>query len=223
MAEQKKNAKSVKKNDKKKNDSKVLETSKKEKKVVVTDEKIEKKQKKKLEVIEEDLENVQEEDEREEKDNSDSSFVKKHLSDIILVAVACILVIVGIFAFGSSETSNNLVELNYSEYTDLLDSGEPLVFIVERATCSHCANYMPIVKKFANNNDVIIYYIDTDTLSDDEFTGLQSSNSYFIENSEEWGTPTTMLIEGSEVIDTIVGETDEAGLKDFLQRNGILE
>lgn len=240
MAEQKKknnSSKNVKENTKKKEENKkVSEVNNKTKKNTVKEEKKDKEVKIVEETIEETVKEETQEEEivkkeekikKEEKNKENNNFVKKHLSDIILVGLAVVLVLIGLLCFNGNESNkdaeSNLVELTYSEYTDLINTGEPFVFIVERTTCSHCANYMPVAEKFANSNDVKIYYIDTDTLTEEEFTSLQSSNSFFIENAEDWGTPTTMVVKGNEVLDTLVGESDKAGLKQFLEKNGIME
>jgi predicted bacteriocin transport accessory protein len=157
-------------------------------------------------------------------ENKKDSFIKKHITDVLLIAGALILVIIGIVCFKNDQNKENyLVELNYDQYVDMINSGEKFTFIVERATCTHCQNFMPVVKKFVNNKEVYVYYIDTDTLDEEEWSGLLESNTFFIDNSDDWGTPTTMILNGSEVVDTLVGETTEEEFEAFLVENGIME
>lgn len=225
MAEQKNSKK------KKSENKKELENNKKDKKISnpqndikkeseITEEKIIEENSKKT-INEEEIEEkvVTEKPEKEEKQDS---FIKKHLSDIILIVAAIVIILIGLLCFNTN-TENNLIELTYSEYTELIESNEPFVFIIERTGCSHCTNYMPVAKKVANTNNVPIYYIDTSTLTEDEFTALQSSNSFFTENAEDWGTPTTMVLKGSEAVDSIVGEREAEDLEEFLKENGIME
>jgi len=161
----------------------------------------------------------------EEKKNvkNEDSFARKHFTDIMLVAAAVIVVIIGVVALGNKGSSENyLVKLSYNQYVDMQESGEPFAFIVESATCVHCQNFMPIVKKFVNKNEVYVYYIDLNELSEEDYTAFLQSNTFFEEN-EKWGTPTTLIVTGHEVSDTLVGETTEDKFKEFLVNNGIME
>jgi len=151
-------------------------------------------------------------------------FVKTHLTDIILIAVAVIVVVVGIIAVAKSSSKADqeyLKELNYNQYVEKQESGETFALVVESATCSHCQNFMPVVKKFANANEINIYYIDLNELSQDEYTKFTSSNTFFEEN-KEWGTPTTIILTGKTASDSLVGETTEAALKEFFQKNELM-
>ena len=151
-------------------------------------------------------------------------FVKSHLTDLILIAAAVVVVVIGIVAVSknsASEDAGYLKELSYKQYTEMQNSGEKFVLVVESATCVHCQNFMPVLKKFANKNKVNIYYIDLNELSQDDYTNFTSSNTFFKEN-KEWGTPTTIVITGTEVSDSLVGETDENTLKEFMQKNELM-
>lgn len=162
--------------------------------------------------------------EEKKKVKKEDSFIMKHLTDIMLVAAAVIVVIIGAVALGNKGNSveDYLVKLNYNQYVDMQNSGEAFAFIVESATCVHCQNFMPVVKKFANNNEVYVYYIDLNELSEEDYTAFLQSNTFFEEN-ENWGTPTTLIINGHEVSDSLVGETTEDKFKEFLVKNGIME
>lgn len=153
------------------------------------------------------------------------SFFKKHLVDIILIVAAVVVVIIGIFAASKGDSSSKdegyLVELNYDQYVDMQNSGEKFAFIVESATCVHCQNFMPVAKKVANENEVYVYYIDLNNLSEEEYTNFTTSNSFFEEN-EEWGTPTTLVLTGRDVSDSLVGETTEDAFIEFLTNNELM-
>ena len=149
-------------------------------------------------------------------------------TDIILIAVVAVIIVLGIVFLGKSEAKveydypftlkgeAGLVELTYSEYEEKIESNEPFIFIIERTTCSHCQNFMPVAEKFAREYNIPIYYIDTDKFEGDEWTGLEKSNSFFKKNSGNWGTPTIMILVGSDAVDYYQGETDSDGLYDFL-------
>ena len=73
---------------------------------------------------------------------------------------------------------------------------------------------MPIVEEVANEKKIPIYYIDTDTLSQDEYTELSTTNNYLKRN--DWGTPTTLFMLGSRVIDSIGGYVDKDSVLSFI-------
>lgn len=204
MAETKKNANSKKKPNAKKNNN----VKKDNKKAVEKVKEVKKVTEKKV----------------EEKVKKEPGFIKTHLTDIILIAVAVIVVIVGIIAVSKNsadEEKGYLVELNYKQYTEKQESGETFPVVIESATCGHCQNFMPVVKRVANKNEVYVYYIDLDKLSQDEYTGLVASNNFF-EKNEDWGTPSTIVLTGKDASDSLIGETDESTLKEFLQKNKLM-
>lgn len=151
-------------------------------------------------------------------------------TDIALIIGVALIIIIGVFAFGKSEAKEieyelplvlsgeaGLQELTYSEYKEKINSQEPFIFIVERTTCSHCQTYMPIAEQFAKDYSIPMYYINTDNITQDEFTSLQKSNTFFKKKGNNWGTPTTMILVGSESLDALEGSTDEDGIYEFLE------
>ena len=151
-------------------------------------------------------------------------------TDIALIIGVILIVVVGIFAFGKNEEGKieyelplvlsgetGLQELTYTEYKEKINSQEPFIFIVERTTCSHCQTYMPIAEQFATDNNIPMYYVNTDNITQDEFTSLQKSNTFFKKSGNNWGTPTTMILVGSESVDELEGSTDADGLYEFLE------
>lgn len=105
-----------------------------------------------------------------------------------------------------------LHQLTYQEYQEKIDNNESFVIIIERATCSHCVNFMPIAESFANDHNLPMYYVDTDTFSEEDWTGFEKSNTFLKKNSGSWGTPTTIVLAGNEAVDYIEGETTEDNL-----------
>ena len=156
-------------------------------------------------------------------------------TDITLIAVVAIIIILGIAFLGKAEAKPNydfplklsgdagLTELTYAQYEEKIESKEPFIFIIERTTCSHCQNFMPVAEKFAKDYNIPIYYIDTDKFVGDEFTSLQKSNSFFKKKKESWGTPTTMILVGSDAVDFVEGETDSNGLYNLLKEKVSIE
>ena len=148
-------------------------------------------------------------------------------NDLILVLVLVLVLILGFFVMSGEkvepsyklpltlEGEPGLKQLSYLEYQEMVDNDEEFVLIIERATCSHCVTFMPIAEKFATDNNVPMYYVDTDTFTEDDWISFEKSNSYLKKNSGSWGTPTTIVLAGSEVVDYIEGTTTAEKLLDL--------
>ena len=141
-------------------------------------------------------------------------------SDILLIAGLLVVVILGCFLMkGEKLGPGGSYELSYSEYVEKTLNGDKFVLVVESSTCSHCINYMPVVKRFSKSKGVKIYYIDTNTLKSDEWSTFEESNSFFVEKKEEgWGTPTTLFLDGNVAVDHIVGEATIETLESYYNR-----
>ncbi len=147
-------------------------------------------------------------------------------NDLILIGAVLLIVVLALFSDKGTKayedveyplTLNGKAGLNqitYNEYKEFVSSEEAFIVIIERAGCSYCIQYMPIVESVANEKNIPIYYIDTDTLTKEEFNELSSTNSYLKRN--EWGTPTTLFMLGNRVLDTIGGLVEKETFESFL-------
>ena len=143
--------------------------------------------------------------------------VKK--SDFILIGAVILFIVIGVFSTKGSAALEDveyplvlngaagLTEISYNDYENLMEKEEAFIIIVERASCSYCQMYLPILEDVANEKQIPIYYIDTDTLSSEDFSSLGNSNSYLRRNS--WGTPTTLFMLGNRVLDSIGGYVEK--------------
>lgn len=151
-------------------------------------------------------------------------------SDITLIIGVIAIIIIGVCLMGGSkaqpdyelplalEGEPGLTKLSYAEYQEKIDNGEAFVVIIERADCSHCINFMPVAKEFANSNNVPMYYIDTDEMDEDDWNAISTSNTFFKKNKNTWGTPTTIVLLGSKALDYIEGETDADSLLELYNK-----
>ena len=147
-------------------------------------------------------------------------------SDFILIGV--VVLIIGLAIMSSKGTvaeeevsypltlagEAGLHQITYDEYENKVEDEDAFIVIIERAGCSYCVQYMPIVEEVAKEKKIPIYYIDTDTLTSDEFNELSTTNSYLKRNN--WGTPTTLFMLGDRVLDSIGGYVDKDSVLSFL-------
>ena len=140
-------------------------------------------------------------------------------NDIVLVCALLVVVVIAFFVMKGSKPEisyelplalngeGGLHLLSYSEYQSKIDNDESFVVVLSRESCSHCANFLPVAEEFAKSKNLPMYYIDTDTFTEDDWKTFETSNSFLKKNSGNWGTPTTVVLAGKEAVDYIEGET----------------
>lgn len=153
------------------------------------------------------------------KEKTTATTKKIKTSDIVLILGLVLVVILGCFLMKGEKVEPSyelpltlsgevgLQQLTYQEYQEKVDNDESFVLVIERATCSHCVTYMPIAEEFASNYGVPMYYVDTDTFSEEDWEGFEKSNTFLKKNNGSWGTPTTIVLAGNEAVDYIEGTT----------------
>ena len=117
----------------------------------------------------------------------------------------------------ATEEYENVAEITYEQYKCLYDSGNPFVLVLEQTSCGYCQQFNPIIGEYTEKNNLPIYVIQIDTLSDSDRSALTNSLSYFNEN-DSWGTPLTLAIKDKKVVSEIGGYTDDASNLDELYK-----
>ena len=153
-------------------------------------------------------------------------------TDFVLIGVVLLIVVVALFSSKGTTAMEDveyplalygekgLNQISYSDYKKLVDDNESFIVIIERAGCSFCQMYMPIVEEVAKEKKVSILYIDTDTLTEKEYNELSTTNAYLKRN--KWGTPTTLFMLGDRVLDSIGGYVEKATFESFLDGRVVL-
>ena len=212
-----------------KKDTKTISSKKTEKKVISKEKDIKKEEPKKKvkqlsieEVIDEDI--IEETEEIKETPKKKKEKKKVKTSDLLLIIGVVAVVIIGLLAMKgekakpnytlplSLEGESGLQLLSYADYQTKIDNKESFVVVLSRESCSHCANFIPVAKEFASEQKVPMYYVDTDTFSQEEWTTFEKSNTFLTKSKGNWGTPTTVVLAGNEAVDYIEGETTKENL-----------
>lgn len=153
--------------------------------------------------------------------------------DLVLIIGAILIVVLAFFAMGNTNANpeievplalsgeeNGLIKIDYSTYESKIKNGENFIIVIERTGCSYCEMYMPVLESVTKEFSIPVYYIDTADLTQDEYESLGESNSYL--KRERWGTPTTLLMSGQVVVDSLGGYVDETEFTKFIKENVIL-
>lgn len=142
-----------------------------------------------------------------DKDLANSNDIYSFLKDAGLAKFAC--------EATSDSEYENLSKLTYDQYDCLYNSDEPFIMIITQSTCHYCEQFLPIVNDYAGENNLPVYFLEIDTMDDEDVQTVLSSLSYFDENSD-WGTPLTLAIKDKKVVDTLSGYTDDTSALDNL-------
>lgn len=146
------------------------------------------------------------------------------IGGVILVILLCFLV----FKTESNkievpvklEGDAGFIDITYDEYEEKIDSEKPFMVVIVNNGCDYCEMYIPVIEEVVSEYNLPIYKLNLANITNDEYSKLMNSNSYL--KREEWGTPTTLLMQGSQVIDSIGGYTEKDSVVDFLEENVVL-
>lgn len=148
-------------------------------------------------------------------------------SDFILIGLVLVIIVVAIFSTRGTKAEDEieypltltgevgLNQITYSDYKKMVEDGDAFVVVIERAGCGYCQMYMPILEEYVKEKQIAVTYIDTDTLTEDEFNELSNTNKYLKKNN--WGTPTTLFMLGDKVIDVIGGYVEKDSIDNFFK------
>ena len=169
--------------------------------------------KKKEEVKEEKVSEVK-------KKEVDNKVKRLNIMGYTVLAIGLILLMVLVSATSkyrlNGDSVSYLVDIDYSQFTDLVAKEDKSIVLVGRPTCSHCVAFKPIITKVANDYEVEVYYLNTDEITNEtDFNNLWD----FIEAS---GTPTTVIVGNDKLISSREGELPREELVNWLGENGVI-
>lgn len=149
------------------------------------------------------------------------------IANIIITVLGIIAVIGGVFIISettvipeTTNTSKELTNVTYSEFTKFLQGNTKTVVIIGRQGCSWCQKYNPILKKVNGKYDLDMKYLSTDNFTTEEYYNYLTIDTTSAD--EGIGTPITMIISEGKIIDRIDGYVEQSYLETFLKNNGII-
>lgn len=107
------------------------------------------------------------------------------------------------------------IAIDYNEYNELLESKDYFFIAIGRTGCGYCDQYKPVLKEVSEELELPLHYIDVANLEEDEIEEFSTSNDFL--KSNEWGTPTTLILNKDKVIASQQGYVDAQELKDFIK------
>ncbi len=112
-------------------------------------------------------------------------------------------------------------EVSLDEYLSLIKKDEKSIVLIARPTCTYCQKFTPILKQAMEDMKLTINYINTDNLSEDDWSKFSDSLDYLKNN--EWGTPTVLIVQNGKSLAENSGYVELETIKKFFTDNGFGE
>lgn len=114
------------------------------------------------------------------------------------------------------EEKKDFIEIDVATYMNYYQGSEKKLVLVGRPGCQYCQIAEPILKNIAFEQDLEIYYLNTDNFSEDDQTTFVQSDDYF---SGGFGTPLLLSVQNGNILDATEGLTDKAHYEQFFEKN----
>ena len=137
----------------------------------------------------------------------------------IIIGIIILIVVVGGIFLIFNKKDNHLITLNKNELKEKIDNKDSFILVISQAGCSHCAEYIPILKEILNDNDIKAYIVDLKAFS-------KSDRQYLNTIANTSGTPTTLFIEKGEekaTYNRIVGSSNRQNIEAIFKKNGYIK
>lgn len=107
-----------------------------------------------------------------------------------------------------------------SDFYNNFKSTENKLVMIGRDNCSWCSLFKPILDSMSEHYDFEFLYVNTNELTNSTFNKLLNQINV---DSEDFGTPYTIVVRDEKVIDSLGGYVNEPELLDFLIENGFVD
>lgn len=125
-----------------------------------------------------------------------------------LVIVAALLCICGC----SKNSGVSLKDISYDQLNEKFTNKETFVLYIGSSSCSHCAEFKPILEKVISDYKLDVYYINMANVSDSEYQAVKNKTNL-------QGTPTVLLVKNGKSLTTnrIIGSKEYNDTVEFFK------
>lgn len=121
----------------------------------------------------------------------------------------------------------------YKEFNELYKSKNIIMHVFGRNTCYYCNIFKPVYNEVASDNNLDIYYYDSDSFDSKEYNKILNSginipaecttNKEEVPLSSGFGTPLTLFTKNGKVVGCISGYVNKTKLEEKLKEVGMLK
>lgn len=155
---------------------------------------------------------------------------KKERIQSIIIAVLSLIIVFGVAFFASElkycdvKEEIQLEEIGMNEFITLLNDESASIIYIARPGCGYCQQQQPIMKAVVNEYNLTVHYLNTDNLTNENMSYIfKLDEKLFGENGKNFGTPTTLIVKKGEIVDSVIGLTQNKDLVTFFKENGFIK
>jgi len=119
-----------------------------------------------------------------------------------------------------AEERRPYTDIDVNTYLDKYFEEDKSIILLGRDSCHYCQTAEPILQKISKDFNLEIFYLNTDTFTEQDVNDFISSNEVF---QNEFGTPFLFIVHQGKIVDKIDGLVDTTSYIDFLKTNGMIE
>lgn len=121
--------------------------------------------------------------------------------------------------FIDEEEKLPLSYLEYEDYETMLESGSREIYVYTQTGCSYCDQAKPVLEEVALEYGIDINIVNITNFTEEQNQKFSESLDYISDN--QWGTPLILVVEDSEVIDSVEGLKTADEYAAFFEENDI--
>jgi len=127
-------------------------------------------------------------------------------------------IIMMIFLTGCGNKITTYSEINYDEYSSLIDEKSDFVLYIGSANCSHCQSFKPTLERIIQNYQLDVKYIDISTLTNKEYEVLKNKTKL-------QGTPTVVFVNDGVVQTSpkVIGAVEYSAALEKFKESGYIK
>ena len=132
-----------------------------------------------------------------------------------------------VLMFVNKKENNNIKDISYQEYSEIIKEDKYNIILLTSPTCSHCLSYKPYVNLVAKENNLTVYNLDVSSISEEEYAEIHDKYSVlkeeYYDNEPSIPTPTTLIVRNGEEVTSVMGNIGQKGFTSLLKNSNIIK
>ena len=113
----------------------------------------------------------------------------------------------------------DFIDIDINKFQEFYNGSDNKIVLFSRPTCGYCQIAEPILQNIMYKYKFDIYHVNTDNMSEDDFTTLKNINSEF----DGFGTPLLVVVSNNKIVDKVSGLNDMSGSKEFFKKYNFIK
>lgn len=113
----------------------------------------------------------------------------------------------------------DFIDIDINKFQEFYNGSDNKIVLFSRPTCGYCQIAEPILQNIMYKYKFDIYHVNTDNMSEDDFTTLKNINSEF----DGFGTPLLVVVSNNKIVDRVSGLNDMSGYKEFFKKYNFIK